>query len=78
LFGTIVYVDDAANVYVKDLTKGEIGKEDGDVVLNSNLEGVVWDNALDTVKKCCPDAVEKEILPLGGHTPTGKCRIDGI
>lgn len=77
LAGTTVYVDDSAMIHVKALTSDQIGNEGGDFVLNSSVEGIVWDDALDIVKKHFLDAVDNGILPLGGHTPTGKRKIDG-
>ena len=57
------------------LTTTKIGPGGGDFIVHGST--VVWDDALEIVKRHFPKAVEKGILPLGGTTPSQKALVDG-
>ena len=58
-------------MHVLTLTNEKIPKEGGDFFLDSgDREGVVWDDALEIVRRRFPEAVRKGVVPCTGHTAT--------
>ena len=78
MMGRTVHIEDVASVHVQALTSEEVAQGGEDFVLTSgNEKGNVWDDSLEIVNRRYPEAVESGLLPMGGHTPTGQCKIDG-
>lgn len=49
----------------------------GDCVLDGgDREGVVWDDALEIVRRRFPEAVRRGVVPCMGHTATNMGRAD--
>jgi len=63
------HVDDVAFVHIAALSPGIKGNRNFGVNYNGT-KGIVWNDALDIVKKHFPEAVEKGIFPLGGSQPS--------
>jgi nucleoside-diphosphate-sugar epimerase len=73
--GTTVHIDDVAFVHVKALDESVPPNEK--FACNSNgIDGIVWDEANDIVKKHFPEAVEKGILSANGSCGTKKVKYD--
>jgi nucleoside-diphosphate-sugar epimerase len=73
--GTTVHIDDMAFVLVKALDPAVAGNEK--FACNSNgIEGIVWNEANDIVRKYFPDAVKEGILPANGSCGTNKVKFD--
>jgi nucleoside-diphosphate-sugar epimerase len=60
----VCHVDDVAVVHIASLDPKIEGNRNFGV--NSDINGVQWDDALGIVKKHFPEAVEKGVFPLGG------------
>lgn len=63
------HIDDVAFVHIAALNPKIEGNQNFGVNYNG-AEGIVWDDALDIVKRHFPEAVEKGIFPLGGSQPS--------
>lgn len=73
----------AHTVHVDDVARAHVQALDPKITNNQNfgcttlLEGIVWEDAFNIVKKHFPEAVEKGILPLGGsHVLQKKPKYD--
>jgi len=72
---TTVHVDDVAFVHIAALSPKIEGNHN--FACNSQgLEGIVWDDALDIVKKNFPKEVEAGVFPLGGSQTSIKMKYD--
>lgn len=73
--GTTVHIDDVAFVHVKALDPSVPGNSK--FACNSNgIDGIVWDEACEIVKKHFPEAVKEGILKADGSCPSKKAKFD--
>ncbi|KEF60007.1 uncharacterized protein A1O9_04856 [Exophiala aquamarina CBS 119918] len=63
------HLDDVAFVHIAALNPKIEGNQNFGINFNG-AKGIVWDDAVDIVKKHFPEAVEKGIFPLGGSQPS--------
>jgi nucleoside-diphosphate-sugar epimerase len=68
------HVDDVAFVHIAALDPTIEGNQNFGV--NSDVNGVQWDDAIEIVKKHFPKEVEQGIFPLGGHAESLPSRFD--
>lgn len=71
--GVTVHVDDCALAHVKALDPKVKGNQD---FILSSSENVVYDDAIEIVKKWFPDAVESGKLSVDGDLPQTKITFD--
>lgn len=75
IFGLTVHVDDVAYMHVKALDPSIKG--DQNFAANGDgINGMVWEDALEIVKRRFPDQVQAGILALGGTQPTLAVKYD--
>lgn len=73
--GSSVSVHDTAKIHVLALDPKIEGNQNF-ITAGDGVEGVVWEDALEIVKRKFPEAVKSGVLPLGGKQPTRKVRVD--
>ena len=69
-----VHVDDVAFLHVASLGPKVQGHKNFGA--NYSVNGIVWDDAIDIVKKHFPSEVEKGVFPLGGSQASGPLPFD--
>ncbi|KAH8809426.1 cinnamyl-alcohol dehydrogenase [Xylogone sp. PMI_703] len=69
-----VHVDDVALAHIRALNPKVSGNQS--FLLSSNIEGIVWDDAIEITRRNFPIIAEKGIMPLNGSQPTVKCQVD--
>ncbi|KAI4276541.1 MAG: hypothetical protein LQ337_002423 [Flavoplaca oasis] len=74
--GNTVHIEDVASIHIAALDPTIEGNQD--FVLDAGgLEGIIWDDAKEIVKRRFPEAVEKGLLPLQGSSATRDSKVDG-
>lgn len=71
----MLYVSSVARIHVEAFDNAKVvgGKA---YILEAGGEEHKFNDAIEVAKKFFPDAVEKGILPLGGHLPTTMHKLD--
>lgn len=77
LWTTTAHVDDVARVHVGALDRGLVrGGSNLGVVYNGVGGGIVWDEAIEIVRKHLPEEVASGVFPLGGTQRSNIMRFD--
>ena len=73
--GALNHLDDVAKVHLLSLDPKVEGNQDFGIQAGG-IEGIVWDDGIEIVKRRFPEAVKDGRLPANGSQPTKKIRFD--